>query len=205
MSQTKKFIYTLIAAAINGFTVAVILKGAMGIGAWDSLGDTFGHILNIKVGTMCFIFNALCLVGEIIVLGKKFEKRYLLQLVPCLILGSVTNFFFYDVLKFELNNYILRLLFVFVGYTISSFVVAFITLADVVSFPLEAFCNCLSDRFNKSFNFFRQGIDALSIVVSVVLCFLFKIPSTVREGTVIGMLIYSPFMTFFMKKMERFM
>ncbi len=204
MSSTKKFIYTLLFAALNGFACAVVLKGGLGMDAWDSLSNTLGIITNIKVGTVGIIVNGSCIIGEYLILKKDFKKLYLLQILPVLVFGVIINFFYYDVLKFEVHSYLFRIFLVLAGFILSSFSVGGVTKLDIITFPLEAFCMSITRICKLSFAQIRQLFDVFSIIVSLLLCFIFGISLTVREGTVIGMLIYAPLMQFFMNKLERF-
>lgn len=45
----------------------------------------------------------------------------------------------------------------------------------------------------------RQGVDIISIILVLILSFSFNVPLSIREGTIIGMLTFSPIMEIFMK------
>ena len=70
---------------------------------------------------------------------------------------------------------------------------------DFISFPLEGACMVISKKLNKKFGMIRQLVDILSIILALALAFIFNQSITVREGTVIGMLIYGPMLDLFMK------
>jgi len=63
---------------------------------------------------------------------------------------------------------------------------------NFISFPLEGACLVISDRFKLNFGKVRQGADILSIIIALVVAISFKDTITVREGTVIGMLLFGP-------------
>jgi uncharacterized membrane protein YczE len=107
----------------NGCACALTMKAAIGIGAWDAMAQTFSNITTIKVGTMGIIFNCSCVLGELIILKRKFTFKHFLQVIVSFLFGFVVNFIFYNVLTFEINSYILRLL---------AFVLAYVGMAIFV-------------------------------------------------------------------------
>jgi uncharacterized membrane protein YczE len=70
---------------------------------------------------------------------------------------------------------------------------------NFISFPLESACMVVSKRINKNFGSIRQAVDIFSIIISVAVTLLFRNKLTVREGTIIGMLIYGPLIDWFMR------
>jgi uncharacterized membrane protein YczE len=49
------------------------------------------------------------------------------------------------------------------------------------------------------FSKIRQAVDVISIILCFILSFALKLPLAVREGTVIGMIMFAPLMGQFMK------
>lgn len=188
---------------VISFGASLTLKAAIGVGAWDALALTGSSITGIQVGTVGMIFNFICIFIELIILRKDFEIKHALQIVISFIVGYTVNFFFYHVLGgINLSNYIVRVTILILGYVINSFVVAVIMLLDVVTFALEGACMAISNKTGLKFHVFRQGVDVMSIVIAIIIAFAFNVPLAVREGTVIGMVIFGPIMGMFMKLLK---
>lgn len=198
--RIKKVLLCFLMIIAISFGASLTLKAAIGVGAWDALAQTGSLISKVKVGTVGMIFNFLCIFIQLLILRKDFKIRHAMQILLSFIVGYMINFFFYDVFgNWEIKSYILRVSVLIIGYIINAFVVAVIMLLDVVTFSLEGACMAISNRFNIKFPVLRQAVDFGSIILVLILSFIFDVSLSVREGTVIGMLIFAPVMGIFMK------
>lgn len=203
MKQIKRITFLTAFIIMVGFGAAVSLKAAIGVGAWDALAQSFSFLTGLKVGTVGMIFNSSCVLGQILILRRNFKWSQLLQVAVSLLLGTVVNFFLYGVLdNFTIASYWLNLLLLVVALVIIAFAVGSVMLLDVVTLALEGLCMAISRVTGKGFAKIRQWADILFILVILALTFGFSLPPTLREGTVISMLIFSPMMGFFMEKMR---
>lgn len=185
---------------------SLTLKAEIGVGAWDALAQSGSFITKIKVGSVGMIFNLVCVFIEFLILRKNFKIKHLLQIGLSILLGYTINFFYYDLFgNLVLSAYYARVIVLIIGYCINAFVVAILMQIDVVTFALEGACMAICDKYELSFPKFRQGVDVVCIVLVAILTFLFPIPLSVREGTVIGMIIFGPLMGVFMKYTKPFL
>jgi len=197
----KLFILT-ISVIVLGMGVSLALKVAIGVGAWDALAQSISGIVNIKVGTIAMSLNISCVFIQLILLKKEFKIKHVLQIVVAILLGSVVNFILYDVLSnFTINNYVLKILLLIVAYVICAISVSVIMAINFVSLPLEGSCMVIAARTSKKFGTLRQYVDIISIVIILGITFIFNQSLPIREGTVIGMIIFGPMLDFFMKLM----
>lgn len=199
-----KFLKLSIAIILNiilvSFGASLTLKAAIGVGAWDSVSQIMALILGIKVGTFAIFLNSSCVLGQWILLGKNFKAIRLLQVGVAILLGVFVNFFYYTLFgSLVLESYILRIVVFVLAITVLAFGVSNIMLIDKVTFPLESLCMVISDKTGLDFGKLRQGADFISIVFALSMSYLFSLPFTVREGTVIGMLMFGPLLSLFMK------
>jgi len=201
--KAKKNILCLLMIIIVSFACALTLKASIGVGAWDALAQTGSSISGIQVGTVGMILNFVCILIQLIILKKNFKVKQALQIILSFVIGYAVNFFYYDVLGgIDLSNYLLRVAALIIGYTIFAFTVAVIMLLDVVTFALEGACKIIAGKTGIKFHIFRQGVDVACIAISAILAFAFNVPLAVREGTVIGMIIFGPIMGVFMKLLK---
>lgn len=200
--ESKRFLAFLIMLVINSFVVAINFKAAIGLGPWDSFQNTISAVVNIRVGNIVMVLNSLLVVAQIFLMGKKFEKIQLLQLIVGFILGFIINFMLYDVLSFEINSYFIRFIMFFVSTVLIAFFIGAIMLLNMLTFPVEGFCKALNYRIGWDFIKIRHGLDAFCVAVSFVLYMLFPIPLIIREGTIITAIIYAPLMGLFMKLLK---
>lgn len=196
----KKLIYFIVLIICISFGITLTMKANIGIGAWDALAQSGSDITSIPVGTVMMLLNFGCVFIQVILLKKEFKFKHVLQIPLSIFIGYLVNYFYYDLFgNLIVNDYITRVVLLFCGYVINSFVVAGIMMLDVVTFALEGACKVISDKYHLSFSKFRQLIDILSIVIVIILSFTFHIDLYVREGTIIGMLTFGPMIGVFTK------
>lgn len=206
MKHLKRILLLSFLVIIVGIGASLTLKVAIGVGAWDALAQSLSFLSGVKVGTIGMILNTSCVLGQWILLRKNFKIRYLLQVPVVILIGVVINFIFYDVLgSITIDSYFMKLTLLLAALIILAFALACVMVLDVVTFPLEAFCMALAKKTKWKFPVVRQFADILSILMAALLTFSLALPLTLREGTIIGMLIFAPLMGYFMKKVQPIM
>lgn len=201
--KPRRIAMCILMLIIVSFGVALTLKAAIGVGAWDALSQTGSNLSGIKVGTVGMLMNFTCVAVELLILRRDFKLSHAMQLVISAIIGYGINFFYYDVMGgIELDNYIVRVVVLLAAYCINSFTGACLILLNVGTFAIEGACKVVGDKIGKPFHILRQGVDVVCIVLCLLLAFVLKTPLTVREGTVLGMVVYGPMMGVFTKVMK---
>ncbi|MEG0453423.1 MAG: hypothetical protein RR428_09355 [Coprobacillus sp.] len=195
----KRYILIVLAFMIVGTGCAFTLKANVGIGAWDALAKSSSDIIHIEVGTMGIVFNCCCVLGQILILRKKFKLIQLLQVPLSVLLGVVINFVLYDLLVFPFDSFIGGIALYVAATMVCSFGVSIVMLLDEVTFALEGFCMAITTIVPIKFHVSRQLADVLSIIVIIALTLIFSIPWSIGVGTIIGMLIFGPSLGIFMK------
>ncbi len=196
--KTKKqlcpqLILTLLGIIGTAIGAALTIKADIGIGAWDVLNAVLASITKIKIGTCAMIINCLCVVAQAVILKRNFKALYLLQVPTSIILGFVVNFMLYEFLApLQLSAYWARLALYGLGNVFIIGSLSLIMAIGIVSFPLEALSLVLADHFRQEFGKVRQGFDLGNLVVATILAFLFSVALPIREGTIIGSIIFGP-------------
>ena len=203
MNKTiHKVFIVAISVIFLGIGVSIALKVDVGVGAWDALSQSISRVINIKVGTIAMMLNISCVLIQLLLLKKKFKIKHVLQILVAILLGIVVNFILYEVLSnFTVNNYFIKILLLLVAYIICAISVSVIMAINFVSLPLEGCCIVISTRINKKFGTLRQFADIISIIIALGISLIFNQRLPVREGTIIGMIIFGPMLDFFMKIM----
>lgn len=197
--NVKRYILIVLAFMIVGTACAFTLKSGIGVGAWDAMAKSVSDLIHIEVGTMGMIFNCACVVGQIFILRKKFKWIQLLQIPLSVLLGTVINFVFYELLLFPFDSFIGGIVMYMIASTVCAFGVAIVMLLDEVTFALEGFCMALTELMPVKFHIIRQSADVLSVLVVVILTLIFDISWSIGVGTILGMLTFGPTLGIFMK------
>lgn len=200
MEQFKKVCLLCLAVIITACGAALTLKAAIGVGAWDALAQTGGEIFKIKVGTVGMICNFICVLLQIIILKKNFKLIQLLQIPVSILLGMIINLMLYQVYSnITITSYWMNIILLIIGYIITAGSVAVIMVMDIVTFALEGLCMAIHEVTKIKFHHLRQGVDVICILVILFVSLSMNIELSIREGTVIGMLLYGPLMGIFMR------
>ena len=187
------FLFISINIVITGIGASLGIKAAVGVGAWDALSQSVSTVIGMKIGTFSMLLNISCVVVQLLMLGKKFKPISILQVFVAILLGNVVNFMLYDVYaNLVINSYFLNLAIYVISVLIIVVGVANITAMNFIRFPLEGACLVISERYNLNFGKVRQWADIFSIIIALVVAFIFKDNYTVGVGTVIGMVMFGP-------------
>lgn len=201
--KINRIIMVAIAMIITAIGASLGIKIAIGVGAWDALSQSISMVLGLKVGTFSMILNISCVLVQIFILKDVFRFNHLAQIGVSILLGTVVNFMIYKVLaEIAIDNYFISISLFILSVVMCALGIAMITAINLISFPLESCCMVLAKKINKNFGSVRQGVDIIAIVISLIITFIFKNSMTVREGTIIAMLIFGPMLDLFVKLMS---
>ncbi|MEA5018110.1 MAG: hypothetical protein EOM50_24625 [Erysipelotrichia bacterium] len=196
----KKAVVLLFSVILVAFSVSVVLRCAIGVGAWDAFSQTASGLLNIKVGTFSMAMNFFCVAMQMLIL-KEIKIALVLQVLLAIVLGVLVNFFYYELLgNWHINSYVITLMLFLLGNISCAFAVGTVTAQNVISFPLEGLCMAISKKTSKSFGLIRQMADIVTMALVIVLVLAFDGLMSIREGTVIGMIIFGPLLELYMKR-----
>lgn len=143
----SNFIILTICIIITATGASLALKAAVGVGAWDALGQSLATVLGMKLGTFAMILNNSCVLVQIILLKKEFKAIQFFQIFASVLAGVVINFMFYDVFShLVVENYFARLILLFLAQVICATGVSILMIVDFISFPLESCCMVVSKK-----------------------------------------------------------
>ena len=177
----------------TAFSQTLALKANIGVCAcWDAVGLNVYEICGLKVGTLSMILHILCVLVQLAIQRREFQVRKIFQIPYVVVFGMFLNFFYYDMLTFELHSYGMKLLFVILAYIGLGLFLGPLLLLNLVTIPSEAMCIVISGKYEIVYAKVRISLDALCIIVSLILSVSGGVSIKVREGTIIGMLMLGP-------------
>ncbi|MEC6748144.1 hypothetical protein VXN63_06275 [Marinilactibacillus sp. XAAS-LB27] len=203
MHKFKRITLMILSMTLVSLSASMTIKAAIGLSPWDAIAQSLSHISMIKVGTIGMMLNISCVFGQLVLLRKEFPIRQLLQIPASVLIGVLVNFFYYTIFDtLVLPNYLMSTLLFFLGTFLAAFAVSMVMVVNVVTFPLEAFCMAVALKVGTRFSVIRQSVDILAVILTLSLTFTVDIPLTVREGTIIGMLIFAPLLGIIIKRLQ---
>ncbi len=185
----KRYILFIISLFFSGLGVAFTKHGELGVSPVSSVANVLNcKFPNISLGTCLIIWNVLLILGQVLILRKKFKLIQLLQLPLSVVFGLFTDLGMIIVERIPIDSYFAQLCMIFIGITIRSFGVALAVIANEILNSAEAFVKAISDTIGKPFGNVKIVFDVTCVLIAVVLSLIFFNGTIVgtREGTFIA-------------------
>ena len=171
--------------------IALMVKAKRGTSPISSLPYSFSlRFTAISLGGVTILWNLLLILGQAVVLRRKFRWYQLIQIPLTLVFGA-----FVDLAKELLGflnpeNYLFQAAVLLFGCLVLAFGVSFTVLAGVVMNSGEAFVAAVAKQTGKDFGLVKVFFDSSLVLLSAGLSFaFFGMVAGVREGTVIAALL----------------
>lgn len=171
--------------------IALMVKAKLGTSPISSLPYIFSlRFTAISLGSFTILWNLLLILGQAVVLRRKFRWYQLIQIPLTLVFGV-----FVDLAKELLGflnpeNYLFQVAVLLFGCLVLAFGVSLTVLAGVVMNSGEAFVAAVAEQTGKDFGLVKVFFDSSLVLLSAGLSFaFFGMVAGVREGTVIAALL----------------
>lgn len=202
----KRYILFILGLFFAAVGVAFTKHGELGVSPVSSVANVLSYRFSaFSLGTWLIIWNCVLIVGQIIVLRKKFQLIQLLQVPLSFLFGWFTDFGMWMVAGIPVPNYVVRLVMVLIGVIILGFGIALSVTANVILNSGEAFVKAVSDTTHKEFGNVKIVFDVSCVTLAVLLSlffFNFTIVGT-REGTIISALLTGVVVKVFLKIVKK--
>ena len=187
----KRYALLIMGLFFSAIGVAVTKRGDLGVSPISSVANVIAEKFSFfTLGNWLIVWNCVLIIGQIILLRKKFNPVQLLQIPLSFLFGWFTDFGVWCASFIPVDIYPVRLLMVMVGTVILGFGITLCVIANVVMNSGEAFVKAVSDTIHKNFGNVKIAFDIGCVIMAVILSlmfFNFKIVGT-REGTIIAAL-----------------
>ncbi len=186
----KRYILFIISLFFSALGVAITRKGGLGVSPISSVANVLSLKFEfLSLGNWLIIWNCALIVGQVVILRRKFQIIQLLQIPLSILFGYFTDFGTWLVSFFSADIYAVKLAMVIIGTLVLGFGISLSVIANVIMNSGEAFVKAVSDTVHKDFGNVKIVFDVFCVVVSVVLALIFfrNINGT-REGIVIAAL-----------------
>ena len=198
--------FCILGLFIAGIGVAVTKKGELGVSPISSVANVLSlKYTDLSLGNWLIIWNCVLILGQIVVLRKKFQIFQLLQIPMSFLFGYFTDFGMWIISSIEVDTYIMRLGMVLLGTVILGFGISISVIANLILNSGEAFVKALADTTHIEFGNQKVGFDITCVVLAIFLSLIFfdfKIVGT-REGTIIAALLTGFVIKFFTKRIRK--
>lgn len=202
---TKRYILFIISLFFTALGVAFTKHGELGVSPISSVANVMNcKFDSLSLGTWLIIWNCALIIGQILILGRKFQIIQLLQIPLSFLFGWFTDLGMLIVTFIPVESYPVRIMMVVIGITILGFGVSLSVIADVILNSGEAFVKAVSDTISKEFGNVKIGFDIMCVVLASILSLIFFDFTIVgiREGTLLTALCTGMVVKFFNKRLK---
>lgn len=172
-----------------GLGVALTKHGELGVSPISSVANVFSiRFPVLSFGNWLILSNCLLVLGQVLLLRKRFQPFQLLQIPLSVLFGYFTDFGMIVAGKIPNDVYWMQLLLVVIGIVVLGFGITLGVIANVMLNAGEAFVKALADVTHKDFGNLKIAFDVCWVLLSVLLSLWFfdgQLAGT-REGTLIS-------------------
>ena len=185
----RRVLLFVVGLLIMSFGVAFSIISTLGTTPISSISYSLTLITNIDIGITTFIFNAALIFLQLLILGKKFKKKRLLQFINCFVFSYFSSLALYLVSFIPYEPSILTsALFLIISIFMIAFGIFVYMPANIAPLPGEGCVEAVAIVTDWRFSTVKIGFDATMVVISLILCGLFytSIFGAVNVGTIIS-------------------
>ena len=201
----KRYILLVLGLFLSALGVAFTKHGELGVSPISSVANVLSYRFTFfTLGTWLIVWNCVLIVGQILVLRKKFQLVQLLQIPLSFLFGYFTDFGLWCVGPIPVSSYPARLLMICVGTVILGLGISLAVIANVIMNSGEAFVKAVSDTTRREFGNVKVLFDLCCVLMAVLLSLLFFDGAVVgtREGTVLAAVLTGFVVKFFNKRLS---
>lgn len=201
----KRYLLFIISLFFAALGVAFTKHGELGVSPISSVANLMScRFDSLSLGTWLIIWNCILIVGQIAVLGKKFQPVQFLQIPLSFLFGWFTDLGMWIVSFIPADSYPLCLGMVVIGIIILGFGISLSVTANVIMNSGEAFVKAISDKFQLEFGNVKVTFDIMNVIIALLLSLVFFNLTIVgtREGTILSALFTGFVVKFFSKRIE---
>ncbi len=198
--KIKNIAVLIVCIIFVSISQSLSLKANIGVCAcWDSVSMNIYEQFGIKVGTVSIIINCSLVAVQFLMQRKEFRLIKIMQVPLAILSGVIVNIMYYNVLTFEADSYVFRVVLLLLSYIGLAIFVGAMTALDIITMPLESLCYAIEKKYGIAFSKLRMAADFICIAASLAMSLVFGLSLKVREGTIIGFFLLGPLMGLCMK------
>ena len=201
----KRSLLLVVGLFFSAIGVAFTKHGELGVSPISSVANVMScRVTALTLGNWLIIWNCILILGQIIILRKKFQPIQFLQIPLSFLFGWFTDIGMKIVSVIPLPHYTVRLLMVLIGVVILGFGVALSVIGNVIMNSGEAFVKAISDTTGHEFGNVKIGFDVSCVILAILLSLIFFGGSIVgtREGTILSALLTGLVVRFFTSRIK---
>lgn len=178
MRKCYRVVMYCIGLLILALGIILNTKTGLGVSPIISIPYCISSIWKMNLGNATLCVYILCVLGQMILLGKKFRLFDLFQIPMSIIFSRVINIF-NNMIIINCNSFVMNLLLLVIAIMLTGIGVAISVEMKFVPNAADGLAQAMAERMDKSLGFAKNVLDISCVVITVVIGLLFT-------GKVIG-------------------
>jgi uncharacterized protein len=203
LAISKRYFIFLVGVLFQAAGISLVIKSFLGTSPISSIPYTLSSQYSFSLGETTFFVNMLFLLGQILILQRKFRLLQLFQIPVTAIFAScidLTMFLFAAVIPI---NYITKVFVLLIGAALIALGVALQVIANVIMLAGEGIVYAISTRWHIDFGTIKTVFDTSLVIIAALLSYIyFNEIRGIREGTLISALITGSIARFYIKHLS---
>lgn len=203
----RRYLMFFVGVVSSALGIALITLAGMGTSAVSSLAYVLTFVFDgVSLGCFTFLVNCAMLVGQVLLLRKKFQLIQLLQIPATFVFSACIDLWMDLLAALVPSAYAGRWVVLLLGCGFLGLGVALEVVPNVLILPCEGFVRTCSQVFGWEFGKTKTGYD-LTMLCSALLVSLLCLGSVhgLREGTVVCALTVGTISRFFCRRFQHLM
>lgn len=172
MKKFYRVIVYCIGLVILAFGIILNTKTGLGVAPVVSIPYCISKIWNINLGNATLCIYILCVVGQVIILRKKFRYFDLLQIPMSIVFSWLINIF-NNMIQINFDNLIYNFLLVILAIMFTGIGVAVSVEMKIVPNAADGLAHAIGAGMNKSFGFGKNILDLSCVTITIIIGFVF--------------------------------
>lgn len=190
MKQIVRFALYFFGLFIIALGINLSILSNLGVSPVSAFIVPLSQVVNISVGTVTSACYCVFVLIEIVVLGKRFKVKNLLQMPFSVVFGIFVDLIGSLFSSIVLPNYIARFTVMFIGVIACAIGAVIYMAMDVVPNPPEGLILAFTERFSIPFGKLKIVTDCIFVLFGIALSIVFLGGvSDIREGTIISAIL----------------
>ena len=204
MSIWKRYLIFTFGILVQSAGIALVVKSLLGTSPISSLPYVLSLAYPFTLGQTTFVVNMAFLVGQIILLRRRFDSIQLFQIPVTLVFA-----FFIDVSMalfagIAPEMYAYKMFLLLLGATLVALGVSLQVIAHVLMLAGEAIVQAISQVFHFEFGWVKTVFDCTLVASAAIFSYIeLGTIEGIREGTLISALITGSIARFFIRHLGR--
>lgn len=198
-------VMTLFGTVLLCIAISATVTANIGVSSFDALTMTTSQFFNLPLGDASIVTNMALIFGQSVLTRFQMPFRQYFQVVSTLTSGFILNWLMDNIFQYIVpTEYWHRVVLFVFGFVTLMFAIALILTVNFMKSPFEGFCMEIANAMNKDiFAFVRQGLEFCIIAFAVYMTVFHGYAVAIREGTIIGILLGSHVIVFFVKRLKQ--